>query len=320
MIRNVELPDKRTRKVQSEISVLAPGRIRQVMDPPGTVVIWNAPEQKALTVDQDHRRATLREWADMFEDSRPIDAISLLKQLKLGDGTPAGQTIVRGRPAQAFRVDRPDAQMSVWADVESKLPMIVELKLPNITPPGDALMNDFVWGPPLDAAQFALESPDGYELIAMKVNLKPATEQDLIKALGVAAQLNDGKFPTQFDRAGMSYLISDLYKKLPAKGTPTYRAAVEELEANLLQLGRGWLYIAEQDNGEDWHYSGMDAMYGSDRPVFWYRPAGSSVYRVVNASLDVRASQPDKLPDVPSTLLSAPTTRPALAPQMLPVQ
>lgn len=318
MVRNVRLPDQRVRKVQAEIAVLEPGRIRQVMEPPGTIVIWDElGQKKALTLDEGRQRATLRELDDMFDDSRPIDAVTLLKGLQSGEGTPAEQTAIHGRAAQEFRVDRPDMQMSVWADVESKLPVMAELQMKDGA--GDALLNEFVWGPPLDAAQFSLEPPAGYELAAIKVNLKPATEQDLVKALDTAARLNGGKFPNSFDRAGMSQLIGDLRKKLPPSDSPERRAAAEELEANLLQLGRGWMFIAEPENGDDWHYTGQGILYGGKAPVLWYRPRDSKAYRIVDASLEVRPILPEKLPDVPSVALSSATTRPTITPQPLPM-
>ncbi len=316
MVRNVILSDDRTRKVQAQVSVLEPGRIRQVMDPPDTTIIWDARERKALTLEQNKGKATLRNWEDMFAETYPVDAVELLKKLKPDDGTPARQTTVRGRRVQEFVVQRDDLQMSIWADAETKLPAIVELQLPQGNPPGSVLMNEFTWGQPLDEAQFAMEAPEGYELASIRVNLKPASEQDLVKALGIAAQLNGGKFPAQFDRVGMNQLIADLYKKLPPRGTPEHRDALEQLEANLMQLGRGWMFIAEPENGSDWHYAGSDVLYGSDRPIFWYRPSGANVYHVIDAQLVVRPALPDRLPSVPSTRLSGGTTRPTgLAPQ-----
>ena len=304
LTRNVRLPEDRSRKIEADITVMEPGRIRQLMEPPGVIVIWDTQAQKALTIEESWQRATLRDSADMFDETRPIDALALLKTLKPTDATFAGQATIQGRPAQGFKVNTPGASMSIWADVQSKLPIIMEMALPSARPPGDALMNAFAWGPVLDAAQFVLEPPEGYELAAIKVNLKPATEQDLVKALGIAAQLNGGKFPDNFDRAGLSKLTASAYKKLPARESADYRAAFEELEASLLQLGRGWTFIAEPKSGDDWNYAGQEALFGSTKPVLWYRPEGSRVYHIIDASLDIRPIQPNQLPTIPATKLA----------------
>jgi len=49
--------------------------------------------------------------------------------------------------------------------------------------------------------------------------------------------------------------------------------------------------------GSDWYYAGRDVKFGdAQKPIFWYRPAGSQTYRVIYGDLSVKGVPPEELP------------------------
>lgn len=311
LVRTMTLKDQRERKLEADIISREPGLLRQTMAPPDDTIIWDRPAGKALTLDSNRKRATLRDIPDMLEEITPVDALPLLKAIDLKTATPTVQRTISGRTSQGFRIKSGPAAMALWADLESKLPVLVEITFAPPQTPGNALLSGFNWEPPDQTQLFSLIPPTGYELSEFRVNLKPATEIDLLRALDLASRFNGGKFPASFDRRGVAELIKQQQAKLPAnRNSAEYQAASDQLDAELLQLSRGFLFIAE--NGDDWHYAGAGVFISSRDPVVWYRPAGSSNYRVINGSLDVRIIPPDRLPETPAVLMAKPTTRPQI--------
>ena len=71
-------------------------------------------------------------------------------------------------------------------------------------------------------------------------------------------------------------------------------------------VARGWMFINDPKNGEDFRYAGKDVPIGqAGTPVLWYRPKDSATYRVIDADLTVRDVQPGDLPTGQSTVLRA---------------
>lgn len=309
LVRTMQFPDSRTRKLDAEILSRDPGHVRQTMSQPRETIIWDYPAGKAMTLDATSKRATLRDAADMLDELRPVDALPLLKKLQPAMGEATVQRSINGRTTQGFAVKTETAAMKLWADLDSKLPVLVEIQFSAPETPGDALLTDFDWTPPDNLQLVSLEPPPGYELSAFRVNLKAATEIDLLRALDIAARYNGGKFPPRFDRVAMASLIRKQQEQLPAdKKSAEYQVASDRLDAELLQLGRGFLFVAE--NGEDWRYAGADVFLSSRDPVLWYRPSGSNMYRLINGSLDVRAVPEDRLPTTQAVPMVKPTERP----------
>jgi hypothetical protein len=71
-----------------------------------------------------------------------------------------------------------------------------------------------------------------------------------------------------------------------------------EKEAHASSLGCA--FIEQLPEGSDWRYVGEDVKLGDEsQAVCWWKPSGSSVYRVVYGDLSVRDVAPNDLPPIP---------------------
>jgi hypothetical protein len=57
------------------------------------------------------------------------------------------------------------------------------------------------------------------------------------------------------------------------------------------------LFVATMPKESNWRYAGNGVKINSpDKAIFWYKPAGKELYRVIYADLKVRELPEDKLP------------------------
>jgi hypothetical protein len=64
---------------------------------------------------------------------------------------------------------------------------------------------------------------------------------------------------------------------------------MQKIMKEILPIGRGFRFALELPATGDAHYAGKGAKLGAtDKPIFWYRPEGSTKYRVVNADLSIK--------------------------------
>lgn len=69
-------------------------------------------------------------------------------------------------------------------------------------------------------------------------------------------------------------------------------------EANASSLGCA--FIEQLPEGSDWRYIGEDVKLGDgSQAVCWWKPPGSSFYRIVYGDLNVRDVAPNDLPPIP---------------------
>lgn len=122
-------------------------------------------------------------------------------------------------------------------------------------------------------------------------------EHDVVEALRYLAELSGGKFP--------DHLSMTTYNDLQGQADD---AAEQEQDQHQMKMGvifRGLRFITDGDHGDDWHYAGKDAALGQPgRPVLWYRPKDSAVYRVIDADLTVQPVAKEALPAIPSVTLT----------------
>jgi len=316
----VEVPGLGTKTVISETIIVEPGRMRQTIPsadadaPPRMVMIWDYSQGRCLSLDPQNKRATILEMANMPAERKSENLLEQFRQFDEKAGALIGEKEIAGRLTQGFKVGAPPMEMVIWADTETRLPVQIEMTMKTgMLPPTTMVMTDFVWDEPVDESLVSLTPPEGYELQTIKMDLGPATEQDVIEGLRTAAELNGGKFPTRLD---LDSVWKELAKQLKSlnENDPVQR---KEGEARITQattaVGRAWMFIADPKNGDDFHYAGKGVKCGeAGIPVLWYQPKDSATYRVIDADLTVRDVDPAGLPDVPSTLLR-PTSEPAEA-------
>jgi hypothetical protein len=106
--------------------------------------------------------------------------------------------------------------------------------------------------------------------------------------------MKDGTFPptlvgTQLPKIAMEMAKKD--KFIANEGGEQQR----DKDATLMY--RGMMFVAQLPAESNWRYAGENVKYGeADRPIFWYRQAGSQTYRVIYADLTVKDVLPENLP------------------------
>lgn len=311
----VQVPGMPAQTVTTDVLVVDSGRMRQTIHPTAMVMIWNWPEGRCLTLEPLTKRAIMMEMSNMPPEQKPFDLLDIFRQLDESSGTPAEDKLIGGRTAKGFRVVTPVQEMAIWADPETRLPLEVELTMKiGMLPTTTMTMTDFLWDPPVDESLLSLTPPEGYESQSFKMDMSPATEQDLINALKAVADFNDGKLPADL---GLPSIAGAAGKRMarallePAKRNQAEAQMVQVMAA----VSRGWMFINDPRNGADFRYAGKDVPLGqAGTPVLWYQPKGAASYRVIYADLTVSDLQPGDLAGRPSTTLR-PATAPAAGPQ-----
>ncbi|MHC4106130.1 MAG: hypothetical protein ACYSR9_14400, partial [Planctomycetota bacterium] len=195
---------------------------------------------------------------------------------------------IDGRIAKGFRARNPDGEFTVWADLQTALPIRIEQQWRQM----QFVYTDFQFDIEMNESLFSMEIPEGYsELPSAELPIASSTEQDLVETLRIWAEvILDGAFPRDF--SGQIYL--DDVKKNRKK----FANLKEEEKLELaMKLGPGFIFVQLLKAENDWHYVGKNVKLGdSESPVCWYRPEGSETYRVIYGDLSVKDISEEDLP------------------------
>jgi outer membrane lipoprotein-sorting protein len=285
--------------LKAEVWITQDGRLRQEMQPSGSIAIQDPKEGKSLMLVPAIHQATVVETAHA-----PAQR-NFLEQLKSVDAKTAvsvGTKEIAGHKTEGFKVTQPTMEMTVWADVETRLPVQVEQTLKmSIVPETTVTLTDFQWNAEIDPQLLSLTPPKGYTVQTMTVDMT-AQEKDLVTALEEAAKLNGGKYPDTFDVAGIAGAMGKNLGEAVAKNhwttdSPEFKALQQKNTDAMAVIARGWVFVNDPKNGTNWWYAGKDVeAEKAETAIMWYRPNGSEKYHVIEADLKVREAAEAELP------------------------
>jgi len=200
-----------------------------------------------------------------------------------------GQRQLQGRQLVGFHAEYPKAELTVWADPATALPVRVEHTGGQMK----VICKNFKFDEPMDAELFRMDVPEGYTLQQTAIDVYGATEADFIEGLRIRAELlGDGLFPD-------SVVLEAYLKQAPMLSREINNLGVSEQEEMELQmkLTRHLMFIRFFKGEGRWHYAGRGVEIGdADTAIFWYRPEGSETYRVIYGDLRVENVAPESLP------------------------
>ena len=151
---------------------------------------------RSLTLHPKDKRAELMELDNLPADREVPTLLAEYANIHDKDGTPVGEKVIGGRKTKGFKVTTSTGDQTIWADMETRLP--VEIDSPSSTD------TDFQWNPPLDESMFSLTPPADYELITRHMDASPEKEEDFLNALKNLADINGGVYPDSFDREALT--------------------------------------------------------------------------------------------------------------------
>ena len=200
-----------------------------------------------------------------------------------------GQQKIQGQSVIGFCAKNPKAEITIWADSDTALPVWIE----QIEPQLKVICKNVKFDSPMDDSLFSMDVPDGFELQQVELDLMGSTEQDFIEGLRIRAEVfGEGWFPE-------SVAVEDYIKE-----APTIEKKMKELELSDddetdlgMKLSRHLLFIRFFKGQGKWHYGGKGVKLGDgDTPIFWYQPQDSETYRVIYGDLSVKDVAPEDLP------------------------
>jgi hypothetical protein len=234
-----------------------------------------------------------------FTDSEPADLfgspLAALRRAAESDGESLGAETLGASRVDVYQVKKENWILRVWCDIADELPIRVES-----TPAGEAggptmVLSDFYWDIPVSPSDFALDVPAGY---TVRQPEEDASEESLVEALGLCAERAGGAFPATFDKGARGTLLLGAGpREEPALGRASVFPGPSQTDREFYQKIRIALaYVENAEENGSWRYEGGGVRLGDGgRPVCWWRPTESAVFRVVYGDLTVRDVSPEQL-------------------------
>ncbi len=219
----------------------------------------------------------LRNVINMLQDSPHFEVEEL------------GQQEIEGQRVIGFHAKHPKADITIWADPETALPVRIEQMEQQLM----IICKNVRFDVSLDDSLFSMDVPDGYKLQQVELDLMGSTEQDFVEGLRVRAEIfGNGLFPE-----GVS--VEDYLKQAPSIMKKIEELGLSDEEGTELgmKLSRHLLFIRFFKGQGQWHYEGNGVKLGdADTAIFWYQPENSETWRVIYGDLHVEDVTRENLP------------------------
>jgi outer membrane lipoprotein-sorting protein len=281
--------------MEMEVAFKEPGYMRMTM-PGGYVSVMDCIQGKGLSIIPPRKQFIEMDMANMPDDTaqRQFDTIENLRTLPERADEVLGEREMDGRTVQGFRVNEKGAINTVWIDPKTRELVVVKTEFVN-APGMGATMTDFRFNVVLDNSLFILTPPDGYTRVEVQVDVSETAENDLIEFLRLwSTWTKDGLFPPTLNPVELAKVGMEMEKKGEfGQG----RTSEQERDQHTMQLTRGMMFMMKLPAESNWRYAGENVKYGDAQiPIFWYKPAGATTYRVIYGDLSVKDVAPEDLP------------------------
>ena len=295
---------------ETEVMFMEPGRIRSTHRT-SNVTIIDFQQGRAVSLDPKDKTALVFELENMGEDHDLQSRVMLFfdtreyirKALETEDKTVKylGKRTIDGRSAVGYQISQDLREMTVWADVTTQSPIRIETSImlgeDRIAP---YVMDHFAFNVELDEALFSLEIPKDYTSTTLKVDASKPSDKDIVRMFRVWTETTDGRFPSALNMAAMEEFTQAWVDKDVQKYNTdqTYKSVdIQNTTDATVPIARGLAFALTLPASSNWHYDGKGVKLGeADRAVFWYRPEGSEVYRVIYGDLSIREMAEEDLP------------------------
>ena len=194
-----------------------------------------------------------------------------------------GEKTFDGRKAIGFRLPGQTLPMTVWADPRTKFPVRIEAA--SIGPPKtDVVMTNYEFDIQLNESLFRTDIPKGYTITEVDMDSSAPSEEDFIRSLRMVSEADNGILPNNITQLAFTASIVKYMQHLGAKdGKPTG----DQLK-KIGDAARGFQFAMALPAEANAAYAGGAKLTDNDRPVFWYKPVGTTTYRVIYADLSVK--------------------------------
>ena len=227
------------------------------------------------------------------DDSGPFVDIEAMKGLPAEADRELGSKEIDGIRCDGYQVTQGDMTTTVWLD--AKAGEVVQIELKYATAPGmNTIIKNIQLDIPLEDSLFSLAPPAGYKELGpeVKSDTTAQTEAKFIEWLGWWTDSTiDGTFPPMVAGVEIAKAIMDMGREGKLKGEAWQKSDVNQRMFNAL------LFVGTLPPESNWRYAGNGVKINTpNTPIFWYRPVGSEIYRVIYADLTIREEAEEDLP------------------------
>ena len=268
-------------------------KIHRTMEGMAEASIIDLSSSQILWLDPVNKKAVYVSLKDLPQRPNYMDTLrNLITMLESKPGFTVediGDQVVDGQTLHGFKAKHPKAEIEIWADPKTGLPVRIEQQEGQIK----VICKNMRFDVPMDESLFDMNAPEGYKVEKQEMNLFSSTEEDFIEGLRVQAEvLGDGIFP---DDVSVEYVV---------KIAPTIKEKFDKLTVSDeektqlgLKLQKGIMFLRFFKGGGKWCYVGKGVKLGDvNTAIFWYRPAGSQTYHVIYGDLSIKDAAEADLP------------------------
>lgn len=278
-----------------------------------SISISDGQKDKTLILSPSKKTAMYINFKDIPPDSNPIgrtflglrDMVANAQSGKAGKVERLGVKAIDGRTAEGYRFKIGVAEVTIWADPKTSLPIRVDEKsagtmLSNVNV--DIVMSDFEVDVPLDEALFSMDVPAGYTTNEpMQLNMPKDPFTFVKDGLKLAAEYNGGVFPPTlrgengFDGILGRAMKAEIEKHAKGSSDADKFKSIAEVTAKVAGVNAFLSAVPE----EYWHYAGKDVRLGTpNRPLLWAKQKTGERCMVIYADLTIRELPSAEAPDL----------------------
>ncbi|MHC4521422.1 MAG: LolA family protein, partial [Planctomycetota bacterium] len=268
-------------------------RIRRTSPGMSNVMILDLDAGRMLTFDPETKGAAYIDiQGPVREGTRSY--LGLVREIvaRLDDRTDLpvkqlGRQQIDGREAYGLQVEEEQMTLTIWADPETRMPVRIEL----LQGQSFTILKNIEFNVTVDDALVSMDVPPGYAVADTEFDMTSFSEEDFVETLRLWAELLlDGKFPDQLK-------LEDLYEAPIDQEFDQLDLSPEEHMQLGTKLARGYMFLLVLARGDGYTYAGKGVkLSDADKPIFWYRPQGSTTCRVIYGDLSARDVAPEDLP------------------------
>jgi len=215
---------------------------------------------------QENQKAFHRDW---LADLRRIVGSK--------DARPLGTKTVDGTRAVGWQVNDADCIPTVWAYADTAELVRVEFQRDQMR----TAFSQFRYDVDIDKAKLSLTAPPGYTVRRVTIDASRPSEPEVVLVLRIWAMANGHVFPDNLD----ALKFAQAANKVDWDRMKDYIDGMNSDDniTQVVQQAFSWLAY-----NPGWRYAGAGVKMGdAETPIFWYKPDGSSTYRVIYGDLHI---------------------------------
>ncbi|MHC4462544.1 MAG: hypothetical protein ACYS6W_02440 [Planctomycetota bacterium] len=265
----------------------------------GTIVVFDLARAKTLTLVPEKKYAIER-ILDV-QATTDFDLLRLVSAMQNAASLEIGTRELEGRIAKGFRSTNKVNDIIVWADIQTKLPIRVEVV--HVGKGRIIIMSEFKFDVNFDESLFSVTAPEDYtvervekgDFTELQNFVRRTTEEDLVEGLRAVAIFLDGEFPAGIELRELQKALREYIKRnnLPDSEVQDRLKAISEKWTKAhwyIKLLKGDLKV------RDFHYAGEGVKLGAaNTPIISWWPRDSQTCRVIFGDLSARDVMPEDL-------------------------